>query len=365
MKIIFITREGYRLPGARIRCYNLAKDLSVHGVRTEVLSFSDNLRARDGEEESLMGMSEKLIYNWRAFRRLVKDKEAIFYIQRFNYHSFAPYLVSLIRGNRIILDLDDWEMRDNPRYYFGFYPSSKAHYLTKEIAKRSIFCIAASRFLEEFLLQFNKKVYYIPSGVDTELFSPSSNGLEEKEIIFSWIGTLHKREYIENINFALDCFQKLKEEYPNIYFEIVGGGIYRKELTEHIAKRANAHIRFKGWLAPEGIPEYLNSIHIGLFPVVSNNKFNWAKSPTKLFEYMAMAKPSVSSNIGEATHIIKDGENGFLAKTKEEFTEKMRRLIQDSGLRKSMGQNARHTVNNNYSLKILGRQLYEALKSPL
>lgn len=361
MKIIFITREGYELPGARIRCYNFAKELIKSRIDAEVLSFSDTLGAKDGKEELEMGLREKMYFNYKALKRLVKEKEAIFCLQRFNYHSFAPYLVHLLKRNKIILDLDDWEMRENPKYYFRIYPSSKAHYLTKHIARRSIFCIAASRFLEKFLLQFNKKVHYIPSGVDTELFRPSLNSLKEDKIIFSWIGTLHRKEYIENIGFALNCFYQLRKKYSHIYFDIIGNGIYRNDLEKILYQYNDQNISFKGWLNPESIPIYLATIHIGLLPVASDTKFNKAKSPTKLFEYMAMAKPTVSSNIGESLHIIKDGDNGFMVNTKEEFINKMQRLIENSNLCRQMGEKARKTIEENYSLKVLGKRLYEII----
>jgi glycosyltransferase involved in cell wall biosynthesis len=363
MKIIFITREGYRLPGARIRCYNFSRELSKYGIDTEVLSFSDSLGAKDGEEESRMGLKDKIRYNWEAFRRLAADKKAILYIQRFNYHSLAPYLACLFNKNRFVLDLDDWEMRENPKYYLGFYPSSKAHYFIRQIAKRSILCIAASRFLEKFLLEFNKKVYYIPSGVDTELFNVPLNSINEKEIVFSWIGTLHKKEYVENIKFALDCFSALRKNYDFIYFDIVGDGIYNRALREIVSRFQDSHIRLKGWITPGTIPMYLANIHVGLLAVSRDTKFNRAKSPTKLFEYMAMVKPTVSSNIGEAAEIIQDKENGFSAKTKEEFIEKMQKLIEDPDLRQKMGKRARETVERNYSLKVLGKRLSEILKT--
>jgi glycosyltransferase involved in cell wall biosynthesis len=363
MKIIFITREGYNLPGARIRCYNFARELTNYGIDTEILSYSETLGAKDGEQESQMGAREKIRFNYKAFKRIFKEKKAILYIQRFNYHSFAPYLTSLFNKNRIILDLDDWEMRENPKYYLGVFPSSKAHFLTKKIAQKSIFCIAASRFLEEFLLQFNKKVYFIPSGVDTEKFKPSLNNSGNGKIVFSWIGTLHKMEYIENINFALDCFVNLRKKYTDIYFDIVGDGIYKDELIQIVNRFNDSNIRYKSWIPPDRIPVYLNTIHIGLLPVVGDTKFNRAKSPTKLFEYMAMAKPTVGSDIGEAKDIIRDRETGFIARTKEEFIEKMQDLIEDSALRHRMGENARRIIESNYSLKILGKRLYEILKT--
>ncbi len=360
MKIIFITREGYRSAGARVRCYNFARMLSKQGVDTEVLSFADNLGAKEGADEFLMGISDKIKFNYLAFRKLRNEKNAIFYMQRFNYHSFAPYLLHLFRGERIVLDLDDWEMREDPKYYLGFYPSSKAHYFIKEIARRSLCCIAASRFLEEFLLGFNRRTYYIPSGVDTGIFKYSGNEDQDK-IVFSWIGTFDKREHVENITFALDCFNALKDKYKNIYFEVAGDGIYQEDVATAVSRLNCQRVVLKKWISPEIIPDYLSNIHIGLFPVVKDNKFNKAKSPTKLFEYMAMRKPVVSSWVGESGRIIEDGVTGFLARSKEEFIAKMEILIQCPGIRRKIGEKAGEAVKNNYSLDVLGSQLYNIL----
>ena len=361
MKIIFITREGYNLPGARIRCYNFAKELSRYGIDTRVFSFSDTLGAKDGQAESQMGISQKLKFNYAAFRRLLSEKGAIFYLQRFNYHSFAPYLVHLIKGNKIILDLDDWEMRDDPKYYF-FYPTSKAHFFTRAIAKRSLFCVAASRFLQDFLKPFNRQVYYIPTGVDTRVFFPSLNKSNTNEIVFSWIGTFHKKEYVENIEFALECFSLLRKQYGNIYLDIVGEGIYNNNVLEAVEKFKDRNIRKLCWIPPDKIPAYLSGIHIGLFPVASDTKFNRAKSPTKLFEYMAMGKAVIASSTGESSYIIKDGYNGMLADSKEEFVEKMRNLIEDQGLRQLLGQRSAQTIKEEFSLEVIGKQLCAALR---
>lgn len=362
MRLIFITREGYNLPGARIRCYNFARELSGHGISTEVLSFSDNLGAQDGANESKMGLREKLSYNYRVFNRLKREKGSILYIQRFNYHSIAPFFSHLINRNRIILDLDDWEMREDPKYYFNIFPSSKAHYITTWIARRSMFCVAASRYLQGFLSQFNREVCYVPSGVDTALFSPSVNTHDNGRTVFCWSGTLHRKEYIDNISLALDCFCNLRKKYRNIYFDIAADGIYRDLLLKNLKILSDPNIRFKGWLHPDLMPDYLGSIDVGLMPVASEVKFNLAKSPTKLFEYMAKAKPSICSGTGEALNIITDGKNGLLASGNKEFEEKMEKLINNPDLRIRLGQEALKTVGAEYSLQILSKRLYERLK---
>ena len=46
MKVLFITREGYGLSGARVRCYNFARELAGHGIEARVFSFAEQLGAK-------------------------------------------------------------------------------------------------------------------------------------------------------------------------------------------------------------------------------------------------------------------------------------------------------------------------------
>jgi glycosyltransferase involved in cell wall biosynthesis len=363
MKVIFITREGYNLAGARKRCYEFAREIKKQGIDSEVLSFSDHLGAKDGVEETGMRFRDKLIFNCKAFNKIIKQKESFLYMQRFNYHSFAPYLANLINKNKLILDLDDWEMRENIKFYFNFFPSSKAYCFVERIARKSIFCVAASRFLETFLKKFNKRVFYIPSGVDTEVFKPSLANFESEKIVLSWTGTFNKLEYVENIDFVLQCFVLLRKRFKSIFCDIVGDGIYRNSIVQMISRFGDPNICLKNWIPPDGVAGYLNNINIGLFPVARDTNFNRAKSPTKLFEYMSMAKPTVSSSFWETNEIVRDGTNGFLAKNKEDFIEKTQALIENPRLCRTMGENARQSIKENFSLEVLGRKLSEAFRT--
>nr|MBU1328933.1 glycosyltransferase family 4 protein [Candidatus Omnitrophota bacterium] len=363
MKVIFITREGYNLSGARVRCYNFAKALKGYGVDTEVFSFADNLGAKYGEKEFEMSCLDKIRYNIKAIKALLKkEKDAIFFMQRLNYHTLGPFVVSLINRNKFIFDCDDWNIRENPAYYFRFFPSSKMEFLTRKIASYADACIASSLFLKNYLEKFNDKVYGIPTGVDTEFFRPKNNHRDNSKIIFSWIGTMYHKEMRENIKFILDCFLVLADKYDDIFLNIVGEGKYFIELSTYITNSKHRdRIRIDNWIPPDKIPDYLSNINIGLLPLIQDTKFNKAKSPTKLFEYMAMAKPTVSSNIGEAAHVIRAGNNGFLAGSKEEFMEKMEILINDPVLCRYIGNNARSAIQEKYSLSALGKRLYDIL----
>ena len=370
MKIIFITREGYNLSGARVRCYNFVRALKSYGINAEVFSFADDLGAKYGEEELEMGLSQKIKYNYQAYRKLNElSKDTLIFMQRLNYHTLAPFLLSIIKKHKLIFDCDDWNIREDPRYILGIYPTSKAEFLTRKAARRSYLCLAASRFLENYLSDFNERVYYLPTGVDTELFTPlekttfySSNRANSK-IIFSWIGTVYTEEMQDNLKFIIDCFHPLNSKYPEAILEILGQGKYFEKSRSENKSLNSQRIIFKKWLPPDEMPKYLSGIDIGLLPLIQNTKFNQAKSPTKLFEYMAMEKPVVASFLGEAGEIIGDGETGFLARNKEEFIQKMESLIISRELRQKIGLEARKEVLKNYSLNVLGKRLYKILLS--
>ncbi len=358
MKIIFITREGYQLSGARVRCYGFAKQLNLLGFQTRVFSFADRLGAKYGEKEFEMPLGEKLRYNILAFKDLIKEtRDSIFFLQRFNYHALAPLLASLLgRSNKVIFDCDDWNIREDPRYYWVF-PSSKMEYLTRKTAGYSAACVAASHYLKDYLGSFNRKVEYIPTGVDTDFFTPAKNK-EDSKVVFSWTGTVYSSQMRDNIVFLLNCFREVARLKNNVFLWLAGCGKYYQKLkAEFVDFRYRERVNFYDWIDSDKMPEHLADIDIGLLPLIQNSRFNQAKSPTKLFEYMSMAKPVVASFTGEASYIIKPGETGFLAKNKSEFIAGMLRLAEDSRLRKEAGERARKEAVRAYSFNILGKQL--------
>jgi len=364
--MIFITRENSRLSGARVRCYGLARELARHGIKTDVISFADHLGAKCGEREREMSLWRKLALNGKVFDILSKEKkDAIFFIQRLNYHALAPILVSFLKRNPVIFDCDDWNIRENPVYHLGFYPSSKMEWLTRKTAARARVCIAASRFLEDYLKQYNPRTHYLPTGVDTDFFKPRE-ARRTSEVVFSWIGTAYHPEMGDNLRFLLACFSKVADRNANVRMSFAGEGKYFEQIKEAVRTHQHADkIAMHPWIPPEKIPEYLDQTDVGLLPLIQDTKFNRAKSPTKLFEYMSMAKATVCSARGEALHIIRDGETGFLAEGYEAFISRMCFLAENEVFRKKMGKAARREVEERYSLRILGEKLAGILNEVL
>jgi len=70
----------------------------------------------------------------------------------------------------------------------------------------------------------------------------------------------------------------------------------------------------------------------------------------------------VITDIGENSHIIKDGVNGFLAADTQDWRNRLEALIEDAALRKSMGEAAARLIREEYSLEVCGRRMAGLIK---
>ena len=87
------------------------------------------------------------------------------------------------------------------------------------------------------------------------------------------------------------------------------------------------------------------------------------KCGLKLIQYMASGLPSLTHPEGAAMEIITDGANGFLRIDDDQWKAAVLELAGDAGMRRRMGQAARETVEERYSLKVWGPRVGEIIDS--
>ena len=78
--------------------------------------------------------------------------------------------------------------------------------------------------------------------------------------------------------------------------------------------------------------------------------FNRCKSAVKLLEYSALGVPCVCSRIAPYESLIMQGINGFLASSVEEWQSHLIKLVENSGLRKQIGEQLQATVREQWLL---------------
>ena len=76
---------------------------------------------------------------------------------------------------------------------------------------------------------------------------------------------------------------------------------------------------------------------------------------------MALGLPTVATNVGTTPRIIKHMENGWLVRTEEEWILALETLIKSPDLRCKMGERARNTIEENYSLEVMEKKYLSIL----
>jgi len=80
---------------------------------------------------------------------------------------------------------------------------------------------------------------------------------------------------------------------------------------------------------------------------------------------MSYGLPTIVSPIIEYEKIIEKGKNGFIAKSKEDWIQKLIKLRDYPAIRKKIGLSARQSVKDNYSLKVQAENYLKLIKDSL
>jgi glycosyltransferase involved in cell wall biosynthesis len=373
--VIFVAADGYSLAPSRIRAYSFAKACRDRGLNAEVISFYDHLGA-PGHGSSAYRIDDqtklRLIALGADLLRL--NPTAILYSQKVSYHSLSVAIAAGANGNPVVVDYDDFDFHVNsmPRLS-QFLPVFGPLPLTVEMVKHADLCVCASHRLMEIVKQFNEKCEFIPTGTDLSIFDVAlrdqvlrDQGAERPAgdpVELIWLGDLWGVQIVSDVLMAVDAFAALPTSIRDLArLTIVGfgdcWGEFKRMIAEQYGDIANLVMRER--IEPAEAPALLARCDIGLLPLADND-FNHCKSPTKMFEYMAMKVAVLGTPVGEVAKIIRDGETGMLAQDVPGYMRRMGTLILDAKLRRSITEQAYAEVLNGYHLGPMGDRLVELL----
>lgn len=247
----------------------------------------------------------------------------------------------------IIYDFDDAIFLQNYNLANRFYRFLKFPSKTREIIKMSSSVIVPNIFLKEYACKFNKYVYIIPTPIDTDKFKIAER--PSSKLTIGWVGSFTTAPYLEVV---FNPIQRLSEKYDFV-LKIVGAG---NKIYIPGVKVENCD-----WELEKEVQDFQN-IDIGVYPLI-DSLWVRGKAGFKAIQYMAVGGPVVASPIGMTKELIQDGINGFLAKTEDEWVQKLSVLIEDAALRRKIGLEGRKTVEEKYSLKVNAPVLLALIKN--
>jgi glycosyltransferase involved in cell wall biosynthesis len=260
----------------------------------------------------------------------------------------------------LVLDIDD----------YPFITSSSAEKIflkrivAKSLPRKAVKVIVASKGLLEYYRKEEglRNVIYIPNSADLSIFNPANYGkqVSDSEPTFVWSGILY---FHTPWKFIVKAFKNMKNGARLL---IIGDGPARGSLSKLLKSlKIQRKVEITGWLPHTEVPRVLASADIGLLPQY-DDMYHRCKCPIKLFEYMAMKLPIVSTNVGEPAYMIhKTGCGVSTSVNYKEFANAMDEIVENLEYWKERGRLGRKYLERCQNWDLLSTKLEETLMNAI
>ncbi|UOR03938.1 glycosyltransferase [Hymenobacter aerilatus] len=246
------------------------------------------------------------------------------------------WLLAKVWKKKIIYDFDDAIWIPNTSAANKVVAGIKWHHKVGSICRWAYKVSCGNAYLREYAQQFNPNAIINPTTIDTvHLHNRVRNQEAEGRLVIGWTGTHSTLKYIWQV---VPVLAKLEKEF-DFEFRVISNQPPTLPLRSLV---------YQPWRKEAEIADLL-AFHVGLMPL-EDDKWAQGKCAFKALQYMALGEPALVSPVGMNTEVVTDGLNGNICATPAEWEVALRRLLQDPDLRTRMGQAARQTVEQRYSV---------------
>jgi glycosyltransferase involved in cell wall biosynthesis len=309
----------------------------------------------------------EIYYNWRFIPKalkILKKQKPLFIYQRHSIFNACGAILSQLTGIPLILEYNGSEPWIRKKWGGLLIFKKLCYFMENFSLKRAKIITVVSKPMKEELIKRGLpegKILVNYNGVDIEEFNPNIDGsiIRKKynlnnEIVIGAVSTFGVWHGMPVLAQAVKSIVNsiLNTQY-SIHFLFIGDGVQRPE-CERIIKENGVedYVTFIGIVPYQEIPQYLAACDILVSPHVPNpDGTSFFGSPTKLFEYMAMGKGIVASNLAQIGEILEHKQTAWLIKPGEtnDLVYGIIELIKNEKLRNTLGRNAREKVVKKYT----------------
>jgi glycosyltransferase involved in cell wall biosynthesis len=357
--------------GGAVRPFLLYQALKKINYDVEIIGFvphdsSEEIPASEIPTISING------YNYPKFftsiNTILKNISGdIIYASKLKPTSFGIALIKKFKNRcPVILDIDDWELSWHGGEQWQYRPSLKQ--LAKDILKpdgalrnpdhslylkwiEGLVSYADTVTTHNSFLQKRFGGVSLPNGKDTSLFDPDRYNPEESRAkyglsgyrILMFPGAPRPYKGLEDVLMALDHLNQ-----PDLRLVIVGGSPY-DDYDNQLIQQWEKWIVKLPKLPVSMMPEVVAAAHIIVVPQ-RDNPAAQAQFPLKLTDGMAMAKPIISTYVGDIPEIL--GDTGYLVEpsSPEQIAAKIKWIFQHLEAANAQGMKARTRCVQYYSI---------------
>lgn len=249
-------------------------------------------------------------------------------------------------------------------YYNSFFSKAIIR-LHRRMARLSSAIVAISKqqwhdLVLKYKIASADKIKIIRLGLDPNQFKPNIAGVESFRQKYKLnnviaIGLIARITKIKNFDLFIEVVSKtMRVANRPVKFFVIGDGVLKKniqiKLSQHNISWCNAdnynddsNVVFTSWI--QHIADIMHTLDIVM--LTSNNE----GSGLSLIEAQFCGKPVVTTDVGGIQDSVINNKTGFLtdAGNADAMVEKLKLLIEDDGLRKTMGENAAIFAAENFS----------------
>lgn len=244
--------------------------------------------------------------------------------------------------------------------------SRMMYFLEKRALMRSDAIIAVSNFagqLTEQLFRTGKSYKVIYNGVDMQKFKPVTS-VQRGEGTILYFGSLMRKKGCLDIPFI---FNEVVAQRPNSRLVLAGkdtidhlSGLSVWEMMQkEFSPVALTRVKYTGAVPYQEMQQLIAESEVCIFP-------SYAETfGLTTIESMAMEKVVVVSDLPWNREIVENNISGFLVNPKDhrEYSEKILALQNNPDLKREMGKNARHRVEDFFDQKKIIHTNIEMYKS--
>ena len=286
----------------------------------------------------------RLARNWPALLGQLRKADVVV-IQKKLFTAPELWLVRRT-ARRLIYDFDDAVMVKEGDRQENSHPRQLRRFV--RTLRQVDRVIVGNRFLAGQARAYHACVAVVPTPVDIEHYLPVMAPAVRDDVVIGWIGSRGTLKYLKEIAPALE---RLAAACPEVRLKIVADDFFDLEQMPVIRKT---------WAQADEITD-LQSFDIGVMPL-TDDLWTRGKCGFKLLQCMATGLPVVCSPVGANAEIVADGREGFWAASEDAWVERLRVLVEDVALRRQMGERARCTVEQRYSLQVCAPRVDELLR---
>ncbi len=210
----------------------------------------------------------------------------------------------------------------------------------------------------------------IHNGTDPDRFHPfdagslrGELGLKNRKVLMTTT-RLVRRKGIDDVIRAVD---RLRDEFPDIAYVIVGKGPEEKGLREMVRRRRlGSHVYFTGEVDHKDLAPYYNLCDLFVMPAKTVEP-DVEGFGIVFLEANACGKPVIGSTSGGIPDAVVNGENGLLVDEKniDQLVEAIRQLLDNPDRAVNMGKRGRKRVEKMLNWDAVARKLYEAMQNKI